>query len=97
MKTTSYTESRVYAFDNAPRCGAKTKRNNGEPCRCPAIKGKTRCRVHGGAKGSGAPKGNMNALKHGDTTASAKNFRIKVKRVLHSSKAFLKELEDSIG
>lgn len=46
----------------APRCGARTR--SGATCRSPAVKGKTRCRMHGG-KGSGAPRGNSNALKHG--------------------------------
>jgi len=40
------------------RCGAKTRL--GAPCRSPAISGKSRCRMHGGAKGSGAPSGNSN-------------------------------------
>jgi uncharacterized protein YjcR len=31
----------------------------------PAVRGKKRCRMHGGALGSGAPKGNRNAVKHG--------------------------------
>lgn len=47
----------------APRCGAKTRW--GPPCRAPAVAGRRRCRMHGGAKGSGAPLGNSNALKHG--------------------------------
>lgn len=46
----------------APRCGARTRA--GHPCRSPAVKGNARCRMHGG-KGSGAPRGNSNALKHG--------------------------------
>ncbi|MEQ1754699.1 MAG: HGGxSTG domain-containing protein [Micropepsaceae bacterium] len=33
---------------SAPRCGARCRRNGGAPCRGPAIKGKTRCRMHGG-------------------------------------------------
>jgi hypothetical protein len=45
------------------RCGARTR--SGEPCASPAVSGKSRCRMHGGAKGSGAPRGNRNALKHG--------------------------------
>ena len=45
------------------RCGAKTR--NGTPCMAPAVTGKKRCRMHGGAEGSGAPRGNQNALKHG--------------------------------
>ena len=48
------------------RCGAKTR--SGQPCKSPAVHGKKRCRMHGGAPGSGAPKGNQNALKHGEYT-----------------------------
>jgi glucans biosynthesis protein len=47
----------------SPRCGARTRSNG--ICSAPAVAGKMRCRMHGGAKGSGAPKGNQNALKHG--------------------------------
>ncbi len=53
----------------APRCGAKTR--SGKPCRSPAVRGKARCRMHGGAKGSGAPRDNQNALKHGLYTREA--------------------------
>jgi glucans biosynthesis protein len=42
----------------APRCGAKTRA--GTLCRCPAIHGRLRCRIHGGALGSGAPRGAAN-------------------------------------
>lgn len=86
MKTTSCTESNIYAFNNAPRCGARTKRNNGSPCRAPAIRGKSRCRLHGGSRRSGGQKGNQNALKHGYTTKQAKNFRKNVSNVLRESK-----------
>ena len=79
----------MYAFDNAPRCGAKAKVNNGKPCRCPAIKGKARCRVHGGAKGSGAPRENINALVHGGNTAQARAFKQKVRQTIQLSKALL--------
>jgi hypothetical protein len=39
----------------ATRCGAKTRR--GTACQSPAVRGKRRCRMHGGAPGSGAPSG----------------------------------------
>ena len=45
------------------RCGAKTC--SGSPCKSPAVRGKKRCRMHGGALGSGAPHGNQNARKTG--------------------------------
>lgn len=52
----------IAPMQNAPRCGAETRK--GTPCDSPAISGKARCRMHGG-KGSGAPKGNCNALRQG--------------------------------
>jgi hypothetical protein len=54
---------------DSPRCGARTRA--GSPCRAPAVAGKRRCRMHGGAAGSGAPRGNQNALKHGRYTREA--------------------------
>ena len=33
----------------SPRCGARTR--GGSPCRSPAVRGKRRCRMHGGAAG----------------------------------------------
>ena len=50
-------------MQQSQRYGAKTR--GGTPCRAPAANGTARCRMHGGAKGSGAPLGNRNALKHG--------------------------------
>ncbi|OGV35728.1 MAG: hypothetical protein A3E88_04280 [Legionellales bacterium RIFCSPHIGHO2_12_FULL_35_11] len=91
MKTTSCTERKHYAFENAPRCGAKTKRNNGKPCRCPAIKDKLRCRIHGGAKGSGAKRGNVNALKSGEYTAESKAFRLELRQSIQHNKKIIKE------
>ena len=52
-------------MNDAPRCGAYTR--VGTLCQSPAISGKSRCRMHGG-RGSGAPKGNRNALRHGAYT-----------------------------
>lgn len=52
----------------APRCGAKTR--SGAPCQSPAVKGRKRCRMHGGTN-TGAPKGNRNAWKHGFRSSSA--------------------------
>lgn len=83
MKTSSCNEKKYYAFDNAPRCGAKTKRNDGAPCRSPAVRGKNRCRIHGGGKKSGAQFKNKNAIKHGLTTLEIKNFRKKVKETIN--------------
>ena len=53
----------VKRLQEARRCGAKTRK--GTPCQSPAVNGNRRCRMHGGAKGLGAPLGNQNAFKHG--------------------------------
>ena len=49
------------------RCGARTR--SGEPCKSAPVTGRRRCRMHGGADGSGAPKGTRNGnYKHGRYT-----------------------------
>jgi uncharacterized protein YgbK (DUF1537 family) len=53
---------------DAPRCGARTRQ--GSPCQSPAVRGRQRCRMHGGTN-VGAPKGNRNALVHGNRSAEA--------------------------
>ena len=64
----------------APRCGARTRA--GGACLSPAIRGRRRCRMHGG-KGSGAPRGNRNAWKHGLRSA---RFR-EIARYLRATQA----------
>ena len=54
-------------------CGAATRA--GTPCRLPPVTGKNRCRMHGGAKGVGAPRGNRNAFRHGYYSAAARAER----------------------
>ncbi|EXS70231.1 hypothetical protein BF95_25150 [Sphingobium sp. Ant17] len=63
---------------NAPRCGAKTR--SGKPCQSPAVRGRNRCRMHGGTNG-GAPKGNRNAWKHGNRSAEAESQLKTVKAI----------------
>ena len=67
-------ERRLANLAKAPRCGAKTRA--GHPCRQAAVRGRSRCRMHGGAKGSGGPRGNRNGnFKHGLFTGEAKAIR----------------------
>ena len=58
----------------------------------PAVKGKCRCRMHGGAKGSGAPKGNKNALKHGLYIREALEERRRLRKLVEDARKTLKEL-----
>jgi uncharacterized protein YjcR len=52
-----------------------------------------RCRMHGGAKGSGAPKGNANALKHGGYTTAALEQRAQLRCMIRITGELLKESE----
>jgi uncharacterized protein YjcR len=61
----------------ASRCRAKSKRS-GLQCRSPAVGGHSVCRMHGA--GGGAPKGNRNALKHGECSAET----LALKREIHA-------------
>jgi uncharacterized protein YjcR len=74
----------------SPRCAAKTRK--GTPCQAPAVAGKARCRMHGGAAGSGAPKGNKNALKHGLYTAEAKEMRRHIRELQRRTQEIIKEM-----
>ena len=74
----------------SPRCGARTR--FGSACRSPAVNGKKRCRMHGGAKGSGAPRDNKNALKHGAYTGEAFQRRAEMRDLIREARKLLKEL-----
>jgi glucans biosynthesis protein len=78
------------AMLSSPRCGARTRA--GTPCRSPATKEKKRCRMHGGAKGSGAPSGNRNALKHGAYTAETLRERAELRCLIAESEELLQTL-----
>jgi hypothetical protein len=43
--------------------------------RLPPVRDKSRCRMHGGSSGNGAPRGNKNAQKHAHYTAQALALR----------------------
>jgi uncharacterized protein YjcR len=75
----------------SPRCGAQTRR--GTACKAPAVAGKSRCRMHGGAQGSGAPKNNKNALKHGTYTREAFEQRTELRRLIVETVKLVKELQ----
>lgn len=77
-----------FAFDLAPRCGAKTRQRSA--CKSPSVRGKNRCRMHGGSKGSGAPINNTNALKNGLYTKEVKFMKLKIKSTLARAENVLK-------
>ena len=75
---------------SSPRCGAKTRK--GGSCRAPAVTGKKRCRMHGGAKGSGAPQGNSNAVKHGGFTKEWLERRAMLRDQIRQARKLLTDL-----
>lgn len=78
----------VVPMTQSPRCGAKTR--SGGACRAPAVAGRRRCRMHGGAAGSGAPRGNQNALKDGLHTAEMIALRRRVNAALRGGSRILR-------
>lgn len=64
----------------SPRCDAQTRQ--GSLCQAPVVKGRRRCRMHGGADGSGAQPGNRNALRHGRYTVELIEFRRMMRELL---------------
>jgi hypothetical protein len=74
----------------SPRCGAKTR--SGGACRSPAVHGKKRCRMHGGAHGSGAPRANENARKHSLFTRDAIAERRQIQALLGEARKLVMEM-----
>ena len=79
------------AMLSSRRCGAKTR--SGAPCRAPAARGKKRCRMHGGAPGTGAPRGNKNAQTHGRFTREAIEERRRLQALLRQSRQLTQQIE----
>jgi hypothetical protein len=75
----------------SPRCGAKIR--FGGSCRSPAVRGKRRCRMHGGAPVSGAPRENQNARRHGLFTSDAIAERKQIQALLGEARKLLKTMK----
>jgi hypothetical protein len=65
----------------------------GGACRSPAVHGRKRCRMHGGAPGSGAPRANQNARKHGLFTGDAIAERREIRALLGEARKLLGEMK----
>ena len=76
---------------SSPRCGAKTR--SGKSCMSPVVRGKARCRMHGGAAGSGAPRGNKNALKNGRSTRKSIEERRQLRALLRHARDLIQQIE----
>ena len=79
---------RLSNMGRARRCGAKIRA--GHPCRQAAVRDSRRCRMHGGAKGSGGPAGERNGrFKHGLYTYEAKTIRRVMREKVREIKALV--------
>ena len=78
------------AMHASRRCGARTRA--GHACMSPAVGGMNRCRMHGGAPGTGAPLGNKNAFKHGHYTQAAYDVRRQVRDLARLARQVAREL-----
>ena len=56
------------------------------------MKDKQRCRMHGGAAGSGAPRGNRNALKHGLRSAEVLALQRQVRKLLREARELVEKV-----
>ncbi len=76
----------------APRCLARTR--SGTPCQKPAAKGKKRCRLHGGAEGSGAPCGERNGwLYTREALAERRALRALIRSLQEDTRRLLNGLD----
>jgi glucans biosynthesis protein len=49
--------------------------------------------MHGGAKGTGAPRGNQNALKHGFYTKQAIEERKNLRQLIRDAESLIEEID----
>jgi hypothetical protein len=85
------TTSEPLSLRLVPRCCALTRSR--KQCQSPQVKGKTRCRMHGGARGSGAPKGADNGqYRHGQFTCEAVEERRCTRALIAQMRAFVEDL-----
>jgi hypothetical protein len=75
-------QRRLSQVSHVSLCGAKTRA--GARCRRPPVRGRKRCRLHGGLS-PGAPRGNRNGnYRRGDWTIEVRQERKWVQELLRS-------------
>jgi uncharacterized protein YjcR len=79
-----------WVMHQALRCHAKSKRS-GLRCQAPAVRGSSVCRMHGA--GGGAPKGNRNALKHGECSADTLALKREIQALARMARETLAAIE----
>lgn len=75
---------RLKNLRESPRCGARTR--SGTACRCPALRHRRRCKLHGGLS-PGAPVNEANGnYRNGDWTKQASAERQWIKSLVDGIK-----------
>lgn len=80
-------------FFSAPRCGAKTRKDT--PCRCPAMRNRRRCRLHGGLStgprtAQGIERIRKAVTKHGFYTQAAILQRRRTREAMRELRALFR-------
>jgi len=81
----------MQSAQTAPRCTAKSKRT-GQPCRNPAVRGWTVCRMHGARGGAQSGPANPN-WRHGGRSGEAMALR----KMVNALRREARELADALG
>jgi hypothetical protein len=77
---------------SAPRCGARTRK--GAACQSPVVHGRARCRMHGGAYGSGGPRGERNGnYRHGHFSSDNLEQRRSLRALMREAREILTKIE----
>lgn len=76
--------SDAYPMHRAPRCTARSKRT-GQPCRNPAVRGWSVCRMHG-ARGGAKPGTAHPNYRHGERSLEAVALRSYLSELLRKSR-----------
>jgi hypothetical protein len=80
----------------APRCSARARA--GSPCKQAAVKGRRRCRMHGGAHGSGGPLGKRNGnYCRGRFTKRAAETKRWVRGMLEQANAASAKMDEALA
>jgi hypothetical protein len=84
-------ESECAGSTGRQTCGARLR--DGSLCQRPPLEGRRRCRSHGCAPRTGAPKGNRNALKHGCFTAVEMARKRRINDFIRECNATLEQVD----
>lgn len=80
------------ALASCAKCGARTR--SGLTCQAPAVVGRQRCRMHGGARGSGAPHGDRNgSYRHGEASKTAVTQRAEIRSLMKMIRSTLDSVD----